>query len=175
MAATEFNNLDIHEALQCYDAEVAQLQKLETFELVSLPEDCKIIGCWWVLTMERSMEGEIIKYKAKAQLIAQRFSQIPGMDFDETFSLVMWLESFKVLLANCNSVGPWDPSNGCCQGISEWGITGGNLHEANPRIWRLYMVLNRQPGLSSLLLSDPLQRRPMHTTLTPRPLMVQSL
>jgi hypothetical protein len=57
----------------------------------------RIIGCRWVLATKRNAEGEIIKHKA--WLVTQGFSQIPGMDFDETFSPVMQLESFRVLLA----------------------------------------------------------------------------
>src|SRR5260370_12604762 len=78
------------------DAEVAQLQNLDTFILVPLLADQKIISCQWVLTTKCNSDGEIIKYKA--QLVAQGFSQIPRMDFDETFLLVMQLESFQILL-----------------------------------------------------------------------------
>ncbi len=79
------------------DTEVAQLQNLDTFKLVPLLADQKIIGCQWVLTTKQNTDGEIIKFKAR--LVTQGFSQIPGMDFDETFSLVMQLESFQILLA----------------------------------------------------------------------------
>src|SRR5260370_27607394 len=79
------------------DAEVAQLQNLDMFILVPLPADRKIISCQLVLTTKHNSDGEIIKYKA--QLVAQGFSQIPGVDFDETFLLVMQLKSFQILLA----------------------------------------------------------------------------
>ena len=78
------------------DAEVAQLQNLDMFILVPLLADQKIIGCHWVLTTKHNSDGDIIKYKAR--LVAQGFSQVPGMDFDETFSPVMRLESFQILL-----------------------------------------------------------------------------
>ncbi len=35
----------------------------------------------------------------KARLIAQGFSQVPGTDFKETFSLIVKLESLRTLLA----------------------------------------------------------------------------
>src|SRR5258708_8202074 len=78
------------------DTEVAQLQNLDTFKLVPLPADWKIIGCQWVLTTKWNTDGEIIKFKAR--LVTQGFSQILGMDSDETFSPVMQLESFQILL-----------------------------------------------------------------------------
>ena len=42
------------------DDKVAQLWNLDTFELVPLPADRKIISCQWV----RDTDGQIIKYKA---------------------------------------------------------------------------------------------------------------
>ena len=101
LIAIEPNKPDIQDALQgpntedwhaAMDAEVAQLQKLNMFELVPLPAERKIIGCCWVLATKRNSDGEIIKFKA--WLVAQGFSQVPGMDYDETFLPVMQLESF---------------------------------------------------------------------------------
>jgi hypothetical protein len=42
-------------------------------------------------------EGNIIKYKAC--LMVHGFMQHPGLDYDETFSLVMHFETIRVLLA----------------------------------------------------------------------------
>ncbi len=81
------NGPDAGQWRSAMDTEVAQLRNLDTFKLVPLPADRKIISCQWVLTTKWNTDGEIIKFKAR--LVAQGFSQILGMDFDETFSLVM--------------------------------------------------------------------------------------
>jgi len=86
------NGPDAEQWRLAMDAEVAQLLNLDTFELVPLPADRKTIGCHWVLATKQDTSGDIIKFKA--QLVTQGFSQILGMDFDKTFSPVMWLESF---------------------------------------------------------------------------------
>src|SRR5260370_763846 len=68
------------------DTKVAQLLNLDTFELVSLLADWKIIGCHWVLALKQDTSGDIIKFNA--QLVAHGFSLILRIDFDETFSLL---------------------------------------------------------------------------------------
>jgi hypothetical protein len=39
----------------------------------------------------------------KARLLAQGYSQVEGLDFDETFALVARLESIQILLAYATS------------------------------------------------------------------------
>ena len=41
--------------------------------------------------------GELLKYKA--QLVAKFYAQRPGYDFDQTFSLVVQLETIQAILA----------------------------------------------------------------------------
>ena len=66
-------------------------------ELAELPECKKPIGCKWVYKIKKGRDGEIEKYKA--QLVAKRFSQQHGFDYDETFSPVARFESLHLLLA----------------------------------------------------------------------------
>ncbi|KAJ2985252.1 hypothetical protein NUW54_g10210 [Trametes sanguinea] len=61
------------------------------------PPDRKPIGCKWVFRLKRDSDGRIVKYKAR--LVAQGFSQIPGVDYDETFAPVVRLETLQTLLA----------------------------------------------------------------------------
>ncbi|KAL7284387.1 hypothetical protein ACG7TL_001677 [Trametes sanguinea] len=79
------------------DREIAQLQRLGTYTLTACPPDRKPIGCKWVFRIKRDAAGHIIKYKAR--LIAQGFSQIPGVDYIETFAPVVRLETLRILLA----------------------------------------------------------------------------
>ena len=60
-----------------------------TWELAELPEEMKAIGCKWVFVKKHDKKGKLIKYKA--QLVAQGFSQKPGIDFsnDGTFAPIM--------------------------------------------------------------------------------------
>ena len=55
-----------------------------TWDLVELPENRKVIGSRWVFIVKRKADGSIDKYKAR--LVAQGFTQMPGVDYDQTFS-----------------------------------------------------------------------------------------
>ncbi|GBE86812.1 hypothetical protein SCP_1000540 [Sparassis crispa] len=68
-----------------------------TWELQDLPKDRNAVGCKWVFQKKTNKEGQVVKYKAR--LVAQGYSQIPGMDFLETFAPVVHLESIRAILA----------------------------------------------------------------------------
>jgi hypothetical protein len=55
-----------------------------TWELVKLPAGRKAIGSKWMFKIKRNADGSIERYKAR--LVAQGFSQHPGIDFTETFA-----------------------------------------------------------------------------------------
>ena len=63
------------------------LRRNSTWELVPPSPSQNIIGCRWVYKIKRNMDGTISRYKAR--LVAKGFHQRPGVDFSETFSLVV--------------------------------------------------------------------------------------
>ena len=79
------------------DAEISQLTKQGTFKLVDLPSNWQAIVSKWVYCIKHNHIGTITKHKAR--LMAKGCSQIPRIDFVETFTLVMWLETFHLLIA----------------------------------------------------------------------------
>ncbi|KAL5809036.1 hypothetical protein ACOSQ3_029727 [Xanthoceras sorbifolium] len=83
------------EAIQ---AELNSLAKREVFgPVVQTPEDIKPVGYKWVFVRKRNEKNEVMRYKAR--LVAQGFSQRPGIDFDETYSPVMDTITFRFLLS----------------------------------------------------------------------------
>ena len=54
----------------------------------------------------------------KARLVAQGYSQIEGVDFDETFAPVARLESIRLLLGVHFEVQAF--SNGCKECLPQW-------------------------------------------------------
>ena len=76
--------------------ELAIFQKMETWKLVSLPVGWKPMGSRWVFSLKLDRDGNPIQFRAR--LVAKGYSQIPGQDFDQTFMLVMRLDSLQNLL-----------------------------------------------------------------------------
>jgi len=79
------------------DKEITQLENTSTWELTELPADRKPIKCKWVLKVKRDHTGAITCYKGR--LVTKGFSQIPSIDFTETFAPVVQLETFWTLIA----------------------------------------------------------------------------
>ena len=70
---------------------------MEVYEEVQKPHDHKIVGCKWVFKYELGLDGQIEKYKAC--LAAHGFSQVEGIDYNETFVPVTKFKSIWLLLA----------------------------------------------------------------------------
>ena len=68
-----------------------------TWDLVDLPADANLVGCRWVFKTKYKANGEIDKYKAR--LVAQGYSQEPGVDYDEVYAPVAKYKSIRTLLA----------------------------------------------------------------------------
>ena len=79
-------------------AKLNSLTKREVFGLiVQTPKDVKPIGFKWVFVRKRNEKNDVIRYKAR--LVAQRFSQRPGIDYKKTYSLIMDAITFGFLIS----------------------------------------------------------------------------
>ncbi|GMI65892.1 hypothetical protein HRI_000258500 [Hibiscus trionum] len=78
------------EELQAMDAN-------HTWTVVPLPEGKQAIDCKWVFRIKYKADGTIERHKAR--LVAKGFTQVEGIDYVDTFSLVAKMTSFKLLLA----------------------------------------------------------------------------
>ena len=76
--------------------EIAMLQKRGTWKLVDRPKGRKVIGSRWTYAIKYGPDGEILRYKAR--LVAQGYSQIPGVDYSDTFSPTVRLDSLRAIL-----------------------------------------------------------------------------
>jgi len=69
----------------------------KVWELLNLPSQRKSIENKWVFKIKRGENGSIDKYKAR--LMAKGFTQIKGVDYEETFYPVVQFASICLLLA----------------------------------------------------------------------------
>lgn len=68
--------------------ELNSLSKREVFgPVVQTSNSVKPIGYKWVFVRKQNERNEIVRYKAR--LVAQGFSQRPGVNYEETYSPVM--------------------------------------------------------------------------------------
>jgi len=80
--------------------ELEEFVRQNLFSTVPRPIGRKVIGCKWVFKTKLDAEGQIERYKAR--LVAQGFSQIPGIDFNETFAPVTRHQTLQTLIALAN-------------------------------------------------------------------------
>lgn len=94
-----------HEATDSPDAdhwwqamreEIGMLQQRGTWVLETPPPDRKVIGCRWTYVIKRGPGGEITRYKAR--LVAQGFSQVPGINYGDTLSPTVHMDTLQILL-----------------------------------------------------------------------------
>ena len=67
------------------------------WELVPRPKEVNVIGTKWIFKNKLGEYGTVIRNKLR--LVAQGYTQVEGIDFDETFASVSRLESIRILLA----------------------------------------------------------------------------
>src|SRR5579875_2010750 len=68
-----------------------------TWKLAPLPKDRKSVGCKWVFKTKKDALGNVMRYKAR--LVARGFSQVEGVDFNETFAPVAKFSTIRCILA----------------------------------------------------------------------------
>jgi len=79
------------------EEELTMLKNTSTWELVDPPSGANIIGSKWVFKAKKDAAGNVVHYKA--HLVAQGFSQVPGVDYFDTFAPVAKLVSICAVLA----------------------------------------------------------------------------
>ena len=80
---------------QAMQAEFSALLLNNTWELVPPHPDQKIVHSKWIFRIKYKADGTLDKYKAR--LVAKGFQQTPGVDYFETFSLVVKHATIKII------------------------------------------------------------------------------
>ena len=77
--------------------ELNQSERNKVQNLVLRPKNHSIIKTKWIFRNKLNEDRMIIRNKVR--LVAKCYNQEEGIDFDETFALVVWLEAIRILLS----------------------------------------------------------------------------
>ena len=90
------NSPDWPHWLTAMGVEIDQLNKQKTWIIVDLPPNRTALKTRWVYKIKTNKNNKIIKYKAR--WVVKGFSQIYGIDYEETFANTCRPEVYKMLL-----------------------------------------------------------------------------
>lgn len=67
--------------------EFSALEQQGTWSPVSPTPNMNVIGCKWTFRINYTPDGTVLRYKVR--LVAKGYPQIEGVDFEDTFSLLI--------------------------------------------------------------------------------------
>ena len=109
--------------------ELQTMKEMNIYEVTSLPKGRKAIGSCWVLEFKEDNKGSLVY---KARLVAQGFSQIPGVDYDTTFAPVIKPASVCLLVAlACQN--NWEMDTFDAKRVFLWGVLKEEIYMHQPQ------------------------------------------
>ena len=69
----------------------------DTWDLVPLAKGRKLVRCEWVYRTKYASHGSVERLKAR--LVGKGFSQVEGLDYNETFAPVAKINSIRLVLS----------------------------------------------------------------------------
>ena len=125
--------------------EYRSLMENDTWDVVPLPKGRKVFRCKWVYRTKYPSNGSVERHEAR--LVAKGFSQVEGIDYNETFAPVAKMNSIFLVLALAAS-HKWE--------VHQMDVKSTFLHEylqeeiymeQPPGLRNLFMVLSKLPEL----------------------------
>lgn len=80
--------------VEAMEDEMNSLKENNTFTLTTLPEGKRAVGGRWVYAIKENPDGRVYK----ARYVAKGYSQVAGIDYNETFSPTADITSVRVLM-----------------------------------------------------------------------------
>ncbi|GJW06059.1 retrotransposon protein, putative, ty1-copia subclass [Tanacetum coccineum] len=83
--------------IDAMNAEIQSMMDNMVWVLVDLPPGCKTVGSKWIFKKKTDMDGIVHTYKAR--LVAKGYTQLYGVDYEETFSPVADIRAIRILIS----------------------------------------------------------------------------
>ena len=78
------------------------LTSRSVWKLVPRPSNANIISCKWVYKTKEDSEGNLVRHKAR--LVARGFTQIEGIDYEETFAPTAKFVTIRLIISLATSL-----------------------------------------------------------------------
>ena len=79
------------------DEEIKAIKKNDSWELASLPKGHKAINEKWMYKAKKNAKGKVERHKAR--LVEKVYNQRAGIDYDEVFGPIAWLETIIPIIS----------------------------------------------------------------------------
>lgn len=83
--------------------ELDSIKRNKIWELVKLPPGKNLVGLKWLYKTKLGADGSVLRHKAR--LVAKGYSQMQGIDYQETFAPVSRFETFRVVVSTAAQTG----------------------------------------------------------------------
>jgi len=81
--------------IEAMQDELKSMSTNQVYELVEIPNGVKLVGYKWVYKTKCDSKGKFEKFKAT---LLANFTQVEGVDDNETFSPVSTKDSFRIIM-----------------------------------------------------------------------------
>jgi hypothetical protein len=83
--------------------EYQSIMKNDVWDIVPRPKRKSVVTSKWIYKIKHTTDGSIKKHKAR--FVARKFSQVEGIDYEETFSPVARYTSIRMIISLAESMG----------------------------------------------------------------------
>ena len=102
------------------------------WEIVPRLVDKSVVGSRWIYKVKQVYDGSVEKYKAR--FVARGFSQIEGIDYEETFAHVAQYSSIRTILSLSAQMG-WHIHQMDVKTVFLNGIIEENVYIEQPEVF----------------------------------------
>ena len=98
--------------------EYQSIMKNDVWDIFPRPKGKSVVTSKWIYKIKHIVDKSIEKHKMI--FFARGFSQVEGIDYEETFSLVSQIHFHPYDYCSCNIHGLETTSYGCEDNLSQW-------------------------------------------------------